>query len=815
MAMWVSAMLGWLLGVALPLGMPALPSGTGQLAAVVLGLLVMAAVVRARSWAAWYRCLGVLCAVALLAWAQACWRAQALVEQQVPPAWEASTVRLEGQIDGLPVRRGDAWQLEVLVRRLDGEVPRPQWPARVMLYWRQAEKGLPDVESGQVWSWPVRFRSPQGPGNPAGFDQALWLLEHGMRATATVRAKGEELAQLIQPARGWTGSLDRFRQRVRERIAGVVIDTRLAGVLAGLTVGDQSAIDAEDWDVFRQTGVAHLISISGLHIAMVGWMVAGAVSAVWRRSPKLIWRRPTAEVAAWSMVLGAAGYAVLAGWGVPAQRTVCMLLVSSLLRLSGRRWPWPLQWLIGATVVTAWDPWALAQAGFWLSFVAVGVLLASGPSVQRGDEPVAWPQRWGRAAREAVRTQWLATLGLLPLGALIFQQVSVVGFLANLVAIPVFTLLVTPLALAGMVWSPLWHVAAWVLHGCLGILQGMAAWPGAVWYTAAWPAWLGPLAIGSACLLVMPVPRGWRWLGLPLLLPVLHLPFAWGTLSQPSVGQFGVLAPDVGQGTAVVIYTARHALLFDTGPKLGERSDAGQRVVVPVLRSVGLTRLDEVVLSHGDADHTGGALSVDAAIPVSVWRTTLAEDDPVRVQLAALQPLRAHVPCQAGQQWQWDGVLFEVLHPTADELAGRSHVPDNALSCVIRVVAQARHGHAPKAVLLTGDVEAPQEAALLHREGEAGRLTSTLLVAPHHGSKTSSTEGFLKAVAPRQVLVQAGLHNRYGHPAPSVVARYDALGLQVLQSSTCGAYLWFSDGSPGRCWRVGARRYWHPASRTD
>ena len=811
MAMWVSAMLGWLLGVAMPLSLPALPSGEWLLAAVAAGSALLACLCSGRLTSSG-RCLVLLVAVAALAFAQACWRGRVLIDQQLPTEWDSASTLLEGEIDGLPIRRGEALQLEVVVRQVDGVAPGPHQPSRVMLFWRSSSGALPRVEAGQVWLWPVRWRSPQGVGNPAGFDQALWLLEHGIRATATVRPTGDDTARLLQPARRWSGALDRFRQQVRERIASTVADSRVAGVLAGLTVGDQSAIDAEDWAVFRQTGVAHLISISGLHIAMVGWMVAGAAAALWRRSSRLIWRRPTAEVAAWAMVLGAGGYAVLAGWGVPAQRTVCMLFVASVLRLSGRRWPWPLQWLVGATVVTALDPWALAQAGFWLSFVAVGVLLASGPAVHSQEEPLGWRQRLARVAKEGVRTQWLATVGLLPLGVLIFQQVSVVGFLANLLAIPVFTLLVTPLALAGMVWSGFWLAAAWVLQACLGALQGMAAWPWAVWYTAAWPAWLGPLAILAGCLLVMPVPHGWRWLAWPLLLPVLHLPFAWGPLRQPAIGQFGVLAPDVGQGTAVVVFTAGHALLFDAGPKVGMQSDAGQRVVVPVLRAVGLPKLDEVVLSHGDADHTGGALSVAEALPVMTWRTTLADDDPVRMKLAERRPAAAHVPCQAGQQWQWDGVQFEVLHPTSDDLLGRGRLPDNALSCVIRVVARARAGQPPRVLLLTGDIEAPQEADLLRREREAGHLQSTLLVAPHHGSKTSSSEAFLQAVHPDQVLIQAGLHNRYGHPSPSVVARYEAMGLQVVQSSRCGAYVWFSDGSVSRCWRDESRRYWHMAS---
>lgn len=581
--------------------------------------------------------------------------------------------------------------------------------------------------------------------------------------------------------------------------------------------------DREDWDVFRKTSIAHLISISGLHIAMVGWMGSMLLARLWRRSAWLMHRWPAPVVQLVGGVLVATAYSLLAGWGVPAQRTVCMMAVWALLRIGGRPWPWPPVWLAAAVVVTVMDPWSFCQAGFWLSFVAVGVLMSSGTELESaapGDK--SWRTRASTMVRALVHTQWLTTLSLTPLAAVFFQQVSVVGFAANLLAIPVFTVLITPLALAGVVWPALWSVAAWLVSMSVKVLAWMAHWPWASTHMPMLPMGLSVLVVLAAAALVLPVPWRWRLAGLPALLLLPFLPGQWSLLPPPGPGQFSVVAADVGQGTSVLVRTARHALVFDAGPKVGDQSDAGQRVVVPLLVAVGVAQLDELIISHRDADHVGGAASVVREVPVALLRSSLEDEHPLRQAMVRGEPLR-HRRCEAGQHWQWDGVDFTVLHPRGEDYERRAELSPNALSCVVRIQAKALPGREPASVLLAGDIETQEEADMVARASAS--LRSTVLIVPHHGSKTSSTDAFLQAVRPTQAVIQVGRRNSYGHPSPEVVARYDELGVARVATPACGAFLWNSSEAPsaqsqalkldpaqrlrvGECWRQRSRHYW-------
>jgi competence protein ComEC len=485
---------------------------------------------------------------------------------------------------------------------------------------------------------------------------------------------------------------------------------------------------------------------------------------------------------------------------VPAQRTVAMLGVVALLQNSGLRWPWPMVLLAAAVLVTALDPWALLQPGFWLSFAAVGLLMASDPA-QRQPPPAAtpagpWARAWrhgGKSLWQGLRGQWVATLGLAPLGLVIFQQLSLVGLLANLVAIPLVTLLVTPLALLGILWAGLWAPAAWLVQGLVGWLGWLAGFPLAVWEVAVAPVWAQGLGLLAAVVAILPWPWRLRLLALPLALPML-LP----QRELPAPGRFELLALDVGQGSAVLVRTRGHLLLFDAGPQYARDSDAGQRILLPLLRSLGERRIDRLVLSHRDQDHVGGARSVLAALPVGELLGSLEPHHPLH---ALGVPNRR---CLAGERWTWDGVHFALLHPPAADFA-RALKP-NAMSCVLKV-----EGSAPGsgAVLLTGDIEREQELALV--AGQPDALRAQVLVAPHHGSRTSSTAAFIAAVAPQAAVFQAGYRNRFGHPAPEVMARYLAQGVTAIETTTCGAWRWLGDAAVAEavCERERVRRHWH------
>ena len=818
--------LAWLVGVAVHLQQRALGPAVVGMTAVGVGALGLIAAWRWRRWRRWSggAWLAALLGVALLAFGASDWRAAQRLAEALPAALEGRDLSVTGVVASLPQRSaaGLRFRFEVESAALDGAPVR--LPERLAIGWyrgahEDAAEGQPrsELRAGQRWRLTLRLRQPHGNLNPHGFDYELYLFEQGVRATGYVRdaaparlvaPRDAAPARLVAPRDAASPELldraaghpvERLRQRVRDAIEASVANRRAAGVLAALAVGDQGAIDREDWDLYRATGVAHLVSISGLHITMFAWLAGLGVAALWRRSERAMLALPTPLVARWGGLACAAAYAVFSGWGVPSQRTVWMLVVVALTQTLGARWPWLLVLLLAAVVVTAFDPWALLQAGFWLSFVAVGLLMASSTN----DVDTAASQRtprfgWSGAAsrvwaalRGGVRTQAVATIGLAPLALVFFQQVSIVGFAANLIAIPLVTLVITPLALLGVALVPLWGAAAWFVECLDSVLAWLAAMPGAVWSVPAAPAWAQVAGLAGAVLLVMPLPKRARLLALALIVPLL-LPAP----PRPATGAFEMLALDVGQGTSVLVRTAGHLLVYDAGPQYSRDSDAGQRVLLPLLRARGEPRIDRLVLSHRDTDHVGGAAAALKSLPVGDVLSSLEPGHP----LLAAAP--RHTRCHAGQSWVWDGVRFEVLRPTEPDY-GRS-MKSNAMSCVLRVEGGGR------SALLTGDIEREQEAALVAAMPQA--LRSDVLLVPHHGSRTSSSAAFLEAVQPRIAIVQAGYRNRFGHPAADVTERYRSRAIEVHATPRCGAWSWGIDASMrGTCQRDAGRRYWHHA----
>jgi len=749
-------------------------------------------------------------AAACLAFAQTGWRACGYSAQALNPALEGQTLTVEGVVSHMPQRMDDSVRFRFDVSVAWGPTGNPVFlPPRVLLGWYGSQAGgearaLPaDVRAGERWRFQVRLKAPHGHINPHGFDYELWLWEQGLQATGYVRTSAKDMAPQRLGAT-WGHPVERMRQATREAIDAQVADRASAGMVAALLIGDQAAIERANWDVFRATGVAHLMAISGLHITGLAWLAAWCMGWVWRYSA--VWWTSVRPVSLWMPAPLAAhgfgltvavGYALFTGWGVPAQRTVWMLALVTGLTAYGKRWPWPQVWLCVCMVVLALDPWALLQAGFWLSFVAVGILFASGTQVSevqalkenkplrtgwRGVLPVLW-----RAAQSMGREQWLMSVCLSPLSLLLFHQVSVVGLAANLVAVPWVTLLVTPLCLLGVLWPPLWGWAADALHVLVLLLQVMATVSWAQWSASAPPGWAAGAALLGMLTWALQAPLWLRLYGVVLVLPAL----SWQP-TRPSHGQFELLSADMGQGHAVLVRTAHHALLYDTGPRYSAETDAGQRVLVPLLRAWS-ERLDRVVISHQDSDHSGGA----AAVLAMQGQAEVLTSMPAEHRLQTMRPMQR---CEHGQSWTWDGVRFTVLHPHAQDYEKKAK--PNALSCVLRITT-------PQSVsaLLVGDIEAAQERALI-RSGEP--LDAHWLLVPHHGSATSSTTEFLRAVHPRVAVVQAGYRNRFGHPRADVMARYAELGVQVVQTTRCGASTWQSDQPETvHCERETQQRYWH------
>lgn len=523
------------------------------------------------------------------------------------------------------------------------------------------------------------------------------------------------------------------------------------------------------------------MSISGLHVTMLSGLAFVLMNFLWRRSARLTLALPAVKAAAIAGLLTAVAYALLAGFAVPAQRTVFMLAVVAMALWTGRATAAGPVLATALLVVLVIDPWAVLAPGFWLSFGAVAIIMLV--SVNRLHQP-HWIVTWARV-------QWAVTLALVPALLAMFQQVSLVSPIANALAIPLISLVVVPLALAGTVIpvDAILQLSHWIMAWCAEALQWLSALPDAAWEQHAPPTWTVIIAMAGAVWLLLP--RGFpaRWIGAFAFLPMLLIMPA-----PPEEGVLRLTVLDVGQGLAVVAQTKNHALLFDTGPAFGPSADSGNRVIVPYLRASGIKRLDRMIISHDDLDHSGGAMSVLQAVPVAEVLSSLPDLDP----LVLLAPDEQR--CRAGQQWTWNGVRFDMLAPEAAEDIAKP----NDRSCVLKITT------AGGSVLIPADIERRGERALLATEPEV--LRSDVLIAPHHGSKTSSTAEFVQAVAPRAVIFAMGYRNRFGHPHADVVARYQQLGGALYRTDEGGAIGFeMQEGKPLRLSRYRDRylRYWH------
>lgn len=752
----------------------------------------------------------------------AAWLANFALAPGLAASDEGRDFTVIGVIDNLPYRFAQGVRFNFVVERVvaadNVAGTSRQLPRRVALSWyagfRDQITQVGDVQPGERWQLTVRLQRPHGNANEYGFDYEAWLLEQGVRATGYVRPNNanRRLENFVFSTRN---VIEHCRAALRARILAALPDKPYAGVIVALVVGDQRGIDQSDWKIFTNTGIGHLVSISGLHITMVAGLFALIAFTLWRHSfftrAQLPLMMPAQKVAALVGAAVALFYVLLAGFGVPAQRTLYMLIVVAIALWLNRIASVSHVLCTALGVVVLLDPWAVLWPGFWLSFGAVAVILYStvGRTTLRPDRgapgvdeaphgahsaPTLGARCW-QALRVGAHTQYAVTLGLVPLTMLLFAQVSVISPLANAVAIPLISLVVTPLALVGSM-LPM-SLAAWVLGLahllvewltiCLQWFSGLRY---AVWRAPTPPLWLfGWAMFGTLWLLA---PRGWpaRWLGLATWIPLLA-----AEPSHPEPGRMTVTAFDVGQGMALLIETSHHRMLYDTGPSYGTEINAGNRVILPYLRARGIASLDGMIVSHSDVDHSGGALTVLDGLPVDWVLGSLLPNHPI------VAAARRHVQCAAGQAWTWDGVRFEILHPLAASYADNTLKP-NARGCTLRVTAGG------KSMLMAGDIEALQESQLVARDRE--RLRADVLLVPHHGSGTSSTPDFLKAVNPQAAVFQVGYRNRYQHPKKEVYDRYGELQIQRLRTDQSGALtLDFGQTIDIASYRETHARYWY------
>jgi competence protein ComEC len=717
----------------------------------------------------------------------AAWRADLRLSDALPPAWEGRDIEIVGVIAGLPEGTPRGWAFPFDVERVT--TPGARAPKHISLnrydYEFANHRPLPhaglELRAGERWRFKVRLKRPHGQANPHGSDsQARWLEENIRGLGHIVRPEeGRRLDLLVVRP---TYLIERLRQGADRHISQTLDDEPYAGVIRALAVGNQAAISEGLWRLFRHTGVVHLMSISGLHVTLLGGLLFGLTAFIWRRVPALALRVPTRRAAILAGLGGAGAYALLAGFGVPAQRTLYMLAIVALALWLNRVGSPSRVLVLAAFIVILVDPWAVLSPGFWLSFGAVAAIFYA--TAHRLEKP-AQLRLWST-------TQWAVTLALLPGLLLLFREVSLVSPVANAFAIPVVSLLVVPLSLAGAISGveALLHAAHSVMAACGWLLQGLLMLPGAVWRQHEPPLWAA--AFGLLGVLWLLLPRGFpaRWLGGLLFLPLfLNKP---GPLAH---GAFAADVLDVGQGLAVTVRTRSHTLLFDAGPDYAAESDAGSRVVLPHLIAEGVTGLGGLIVSHDDTDHSGGAMAILKDMQPGWLLASLPPFHP------AWRGSRKSLPCGRGQHWQWDGVDFEILHP-APLFVNSSKLNDNEKSCVLRI--SSRHG----SLLIPADIERLSEMNLLERVAE--KLPADVLVAPHHGSLTSSTAAFVEAIEAKAVIFTVGHRNGFGHPKPEVLRRYRERGCATYRTDRDGAVLlrFESGGLRLTAWRRAHRRYW-------
>lgn len=733
--------------------------------------------------------------------------AQYYLSQELPKEFEGQDVTIVGTIDSMPSYIERGVQFNFLLEKvlpLDGVMP--AIPKKIALSWYSSFgadeiQKVSEVQPGERWQFTVRLRKPHGNANPFGFDYEMWLLEQNIRATGYIRPNPSIVrknARLDSFVISFNNVVERCRSWLRERVQHALQGKPYAGVIVALVVGDQRAISQADWTVFNRTGISHLVSISGLHITMVAALFGGLIFALWRRSfytsARLPLVLPAQKAAALAGAFAALIYVLLAGSGLPAQRTLIMLSVVATALWCGRITSVSHVLCLALGLVVLLDPWAVLGPGFWLSFAAVAVILYV--SVGRAtDLATNAKSNWRAILKSATLTQYAVTLGLVPLTVLLFGQASLVSPIANAIAIPLISFFVTPLALVGSVLPP--PLSDWCLilaHFLVAHLAQFLHWLSgfsiAVWTVPVPSWWMFLLAlIGTLWMLA---PRGWpaRYLGALAWLPlVLNVP------THPRAGEMWVTAFDVGQGMALLVETEQHRFLYDTGPFYSPESDGGNRVVLPYLRARGINQLDGMMISHSDLDHAGGALSIMKEIKIARVSSSLPLSHPI----VSAAPL--HESCVAGQSWHWDGADFELLHPTAASYASDKRKP-NARSCTLKITLNGL------SILLPGDIEAVQEAELV--EGFKDKLASDVLLAPHHGSGTSSTLPFLQEVQPQIVLFQVGYRNRYRHPKAEIYERYGELGITRFRNDEAGAIsLRFGAGVNVTEYRREHARYWY------
>lgn len=709
--------------------------------------------------------------VAILFFCYACLMAHSRLSWQIPKTLENKSITVQGQIVSLPEEEAHHVRFIFSLKRVNQQNIDNK---RVRLSWYGKS---PKLRVGDDWQLRVKLKRLHGFANPGGFDYEAYALQHNLIASGYVRKSSDNVRLTSNSGHRY---IDRIRQYLAQKIAVDLSDSSYRGMIQALVVGDKSAITAQQWQVLQKTGTNHLMVIAGLHIGMLSGVLFFIVYHLWRMSRFLTLRFAAKQAAAIAAVLAAMLYSALAGFSIPTVRATIMVLVFMMALAAKRNLSAGLGLSYALIIVLVVYPLASLSIGFWLSFAAVGTIFYA-----MSNRLAAAPHWW-----QLGKLQIVSGLGLIPFTLLMFQNASFISPLANAIVIPLVGFIVVPISLlasgltlvSAQASAFLFHAAVCVLDWVWHILLFFASQPGFAWQHAIYHWWILLAAIIGIFILIAPRGIPAKYCGVMCCLPLFFYqpkPIPFGTV------HFTLL--DVGQGLASVVQTARHTLVFDTGAKYGDNFDMGQAVVLPFLRSRGIKQIDMMVISHGDNDHIGGAATILKTMPVNTIRTSVPQRFKQRASL-----------CLAGQHWQWDGVQFQFLYPDKYHLN-----LDNNSSCVLLI---STHG---KRLLLTGDIEGVAEQYLVQHG--AKKLRANVIVAPHHGSKTSSSLEFLKAVHPQWVLYPVGYLNRYHFPSEIVRQRYQTLGVRQIPTDSAGAInLQLAENTPIKpiAYRASQRRFW-------
>jgi competence protein ComEC len=683
-------------------------------------------------------------------------------------------IEVTGTVISIPTHTPLQVKFEYLIESINTQ---PCQPVRAILseynYGKLPSKSM---KIGERWKFTVRLKKPRGFWNPGSFDYEIWLLQRSITVTGTIirSTRSELLAKgLTSQYTPWMlrysllNQIFKVRACLSKRIRLAIEDTTHIGLLNALVIGEREEISDAHWAIMRATGTNHLFAISGLHVGFVGGFAYGIVALIWRRLGGWCLYIPMQQAAYFSAWLVALIYGVISGFALPVQRALIMLTVFITALLQRRVLPTWKGWCLALILVLAWNPFTVLSESFWLSFGAVAIIFYGLgerlPVLSKNNTPY-WKRLWDKWGY----TQWVISLGLIPMTVWFFNQVPLLGFFANLIAIPWTGFLVLPISLIGALIFPLWPQLATLCiklgYQALLLLWKFLAYVAANPLSVVWmnipTAWILISVSISVLLLISPYGFPTRY----YLACISLLPLLLSKTPGPQHGEIWLTLLDVGQGLAVVVRTHTHVLLYDTGPCFGKNWDAGNSIIVPYLNQLGIRNIDKLIVSHGDMDHSGGAASIVQSLCVR----SMISSEPERLSVKKV------ARCSQGQMWVWNGVKFTILHPPSS-----NEFKSNDRSCVLQI------DNGTHRILLPGDIHRKGEKSLLQNYPEIGQVS--VLVAPHHGSRTSSSEAFVKATRPKFVLFATGYRNRFKFPHTKIMQRYKQYGSQLYSTAQEGA----------------------------